>query len=131
VDAQFLLDLRRATVESLRPDDDDLTDEEDIDMDSDVSSEDEKEEEENIPPPVPWTKECTPVTAPPLAVPAAVQLPHHHASTELQVFQCMLREHTVATIAANTVAYAHSKGASSTWQTGRLHLGRSGCSLLC
>jgi hypothetical protein len=115
--AQELLDLRRATLHSLQPDIDDGSDEEPIDDATSSSSSDDEDEKENLPPPSSWSRECLPVATPPLSVAFAAQLPVHHVSTELRFFQCLLTEQTVAAIATNTAAYAHSKGWPATWQT--------------
>ena len=115
--AQELLDLRRATLQSLQPDVEDESDEEPIDDDISSSSNDDEDEKENVPPPSTWTRACVPVIAPPLSVPSAPQLPVHHVSTELGFFQCLLTEQTVTAIANHTTAYAHSKGWPATWQT--------------
>jgi hypothetical protein len=90
--AQELLDLRRATILSVQPDIEDESDEEPISDDDACSSEDENE---NLSPPLPWQKVCTSVVPPLLSMPSGPQLPHHHVSTELGFFQCMLTEQTV------------------------------------
>ena len=115
--AQELLDMRRATLQSLQPDTEDESDEEPMDDGTPPSSDDDADEKENIPPPAAWSRTCTTVVSPPLSVASAVQLPTHHVSTELGFFQCMLTEQTVAAIATNTTAYAHSKGWPAGWQT--------------
>jgi hypothetical protein len=115
--AQELLDLRRAMLQSLQPDIDDDSDEEPVDDSSSSSSSDDEDEKENVPPPSSWSKVCNPVSAPPLSVASAAQLPLHHVNTELGFFQCLLTEQAVAAIATHTTAYAHSKGAPATWKT--------------
>ena len=115
--AQELLDLRRATLQSLELDIEDDSDEEPISASESAASSEDEDEKENIPPPSSWTETCTPVVAPPLSVPSATQLPMHHVTTELGFFQCMLTEQTVAAIANHTTAYAHSKGRPATWTT--------------
>ena len=115
--AQELLDLRRAMLQSLEPDIEDESDEEAIIDEVSSSSDDDADEKENTPPPSAWLTTCVPVKAPPLSVASAAQLPTHHVTTELGFLQCLLTEQTVAAIATNTTAYAHSKGWPATWQT--------------
>jgi len=115
--AQELLDLGRATVQSLELDIDDESEEEPVMDGASSSSDDDADEKENVPPPSSWSRVCAPVAAPPLSVASAAQLPLHHVNTELSFFQCLLTEQTVAAIAEHSTAYAHSKGAPATWKT--------------
>jgi len=102
---------------TIEPDVEDDSDEEPVDVDDVPAAEEEDEEKENLPPPASWSKQCNNITCPPLTVPSGPQLPVHHAVTEMDFFQCMLTPQTVQTIAANTTAYAHSKGATQAWTT--------------
>ena len=74
--AQELLDLRRATLQSLQPDIEDESDEEPVEDGTPPSSYDDADEKENIPPPAAWSRTCTTVVPPPLLVASAAQLPH-------------------------------------------------------
>ena len=93
--AQELLDLRRATLQSLQPDIDDDSDEEPVDTDSPSSSSDDEDEKENLPPPSSWSRVCVPVATPPLSVGSAAQLPLHHVNKELSFFHCLQTEQTL------------------------------------
>jgi hypothetical protein len=112
-----LRQLRLHTIVTIEPDVEDDSDEEPIDVDDVPAAEEEEKEKENLPPPAAWSKTCTNVVCPPLTVPSGPQLPVHHAVNEMDFFQCMLTQQTIHTIAANTTAYAHHKGANQAWTT--------------
>jgi hypothetical protein len=105
------------TIVTIQPDVEDDSDEEPIDVDDAPVEGDVEEQKENLPPPSSWSKACTNIVCPPLTVPSGPQLPVHHAVSELDFFHCMLPQQTLQTIAANTTAYAHHKGATPTWTT--------------
>ena len=109
--------LRLHTIVTVEPDVEDDSDEEPIDVDDVPAAEEEKDEEENIPLPTSWSKECASIICPTLTVPSGPQLPVHHAVSEMDFLHCLLTQQTLHTIAANTTAYAHHKGAAQTWTT--------------
>ena len=109
--------LRLHTLATIGPDVEDDSDEEPIDIDDVPAAEEEKKEEENLPLPSSWSKECAGIVCPTLTVPSSAQLPVHHAISEMDFFHCLLTQQTLQTIAANTTAYAHHKGAAQTWTT--------------
>ena len=112
-----LRQLRLHTIVTIAPDVEDDSDEEPIDVDDVPAVEEEKEQQENIPPPSSWSKVCTGIVYPTLTVPSGPHLPVHHAISEMDFFHCLLTQHTLQTIAANTTTYAHHKGAAQTWMT--------------
>jgi hypothetical protein len=112
-----LRQLRLHTIVTIEPDVEDDSDEEPVDVDDVPAAEEEDEEKENLPPPASWSKQCNNIVCPPLTAPSGPQLPVHHAVAEMDFFQCMLTQHTIHTIATNTTAYAHSKGATQAWTT--------------
>jgi hypothetical protein len=112
-----LRQLRLHTIVTIQPDIEDESDEEPIDIDDAPEAEEEEDEKENLPPPAAWSKQCNNVACPPLTIPSGLQLPVHHAVTEMDFFQCMLTQQTIHTIAANSTAYARSKGANPAWTT--------------
>jgi hypothetical protein len=109
--------LRLHTIVTIAPDVEDDSDEEPIDVDDVPAAEEEKDGEENAPLPSSWSKTCNSIVCPPLTVPSGPQLPVHHAVSEMDFFHCLLTQQTLQTIAANTTAYAHHKGAAQTWTT--------------
>jgi hypothetical protein len=115
--AQDLLDLRRATEQSLAPDVDSESDEEALPVDESSSSEDEEEEKENIPPHLAWVEHTHDITLPPFTDQPASNLPRHRAMSEIGYLQCFLPPSLISTIATNTNLYATSKQAPAGWAT--------------
>ena len=117
IHAQKIADLRRATVESLRPD---VSDESDEEAPPDVeasSSEEEGEEKENVTPHAPWVEQTHDIHRPPCTEHPSSNLPRHREHTEFGYLRCFLPDTLISTIATNTNLYATSKGAPPGWAT--------------
>jgi hypothetical protein len=84
---QDLLDLRRATEQSLAPDDDFESDEEAAPDDESSSSEEEEEEKENVPPQSSWAEHTQDIKLPPFTEQPASNLPRHRPLTEMGYLQ--------------------------------------------
>jgi hypothetical protein len=117
IQAQDLLDLRRATEQSLGPDMTSESEEEVQSVDDVSSSEDEEEEKENIPPHYAWADHTHDVRLPPFTIQPASNLPRQRLRTEFGYLQCFLPSSLISTIATNTNLYAASKHAPAGWAT--------------
>jgi hypothetical protein len=107
-------ELQRAIQASLDPDDGDSTDEDTSIVEHDSEEEEEEKEEPTAAAEQGWRKEAVAVASAPFTSPSG---PQTTASSPLDLFQLYLPPRLLRTIAANTAAYARSKGADSTWQT--------------
>jgi hypothetical protein len=107
-------ELQRALQASLEYDVDDSSDE-----DTSIVEHDSEEEEEEKAEPTPgaeqgWSKEAAAVVSPRFTSPSG---PQTTASSPLDLFHLYLPIRLLRIIAANTTAYAHSKGLDSSWTT--------------
>jgi Transposase IS4 len=89
----------------------------DVDASSSDMSSDAEDEKENRSPNPTWSSNCRHVVAPSLTVAPGPQLPRATGTSELAVLQALLSDATIQVITTNTIAYAHSRGMPSTWQT--------------
>ena len=109
-----LQQLRLHTIATVEPDVEDDSDEEPIHVDDAAAADEVEEEKENVPLSSSWSKTCSSIVCPALTVPSGPQLPVNHAVSEMDFFHCLLTQQTLQTIAANSTAYAHHKGAAQT-----------------
>jgi hypothetical protein len=115
--AQELLDLRRATEQSLAPKVDTESDEETPPDDESSSPEGEEEEKEKVPPQSSWAPHAQDIRHPPFTDQPDPSLPRHRARTAIGYLQCFVPPSLIATIATNTNLYATFKHAPAGWAT--------------
>ena len=116
-DAQDLLNLRRTIQQSIAPEVDAESDEEEVTVEDAPSSEEEVEEKENMPPQSAWNEHTHGPPPPHFTEQCGSNLPRHRTMTELGYLRCFLPDSLIATIATNTTLYAASKEAAAGWAT--------------
>jgi Transposase IS4 len=107
-------ELQRAIQASLEYDLDDPTDEDNSIVEHDSEEEEEEKQEPAVVAEQRWSEEVTAIVPSPFTSPSD---PQTAVVSPLDLFQLFLPLRFLRTIAANTTAYAHSKGADNTWQT--------------
>src|ERR1700720_3154903 len=107
-------ELQRAIQASLEYDIDDSSDEDTSIVEHDSEEEDEEKKEPVVAIDIAWTSEAITIAPPPFTSHSGPQIT---VSSPLDLFQLFLPIRLIRTIAANTTAYVHSKGADSTWHT--------------
>jgi Transposase IS4 len=107
-------ELQRAIQASLEYDIDDSSDEDTSILEHDSEEEEEEIEEPTIAAEQGWSKEAAAIAPPPFTSPWG---PQTTVASPLDLFQLFLPIRLIRTIAANTTAYAHSKGSDSNWHT--------------
>jgi Transposase IS4 len=107
-------DLQRAIQVSLEYDIEDSSDEDTSIVEEAGEEEEEEKGEPTTVSDTDWNGEATAIVPPPFTSSSG---PQTSASSPLALFQLFLPLRFLRTIAANTTAYARSKGADNTWQT--------------
>jgi Transposase IS4 len=107
-------EIQRAIQASLEYDIDDVSDEDLSPLEHDSEEEEEEKQEPTTTAEPQWREEATAI--PPSQFTSSSG-PQTSLTSPLDLFQLFLPKRLLGTIAANTTAYARSKGADSTWQT--------------